>query len=294
MNIEDFLPEIKKKILLKNYTSFKIGGRAKYFFEAKTKEDIIKSVKAAKKTKLPFFVFGGGSNLLISDTGFKGLIIKILNTKYKIKNTKIYAEAGVPLSLLPGESIKNNLAGLEWAAGIPGTLGGAVFGNAGAFGKSMKDVVEKVEALDVKDLKLKIYDSKKCKFGYRESVFKKKNNLIIVSVVIKLKNGKGPEIKKTTEEHIDYKKKTQPLNYPSVGSVFKNPEKTFAAKLIDDCGLRGRKIGMAQISEKHANFIVNLGNAKAKEVEKLIKLAKKEVKNRFNVVLKEEIRYLGF
>lgn len=294
MCIEKELPSVRKNISLSDYSSFRIGGRAKYFFLANNEKDLVLAIKAAKKKRLPFFVLGGGSNLLISDKGFKGLVIKIQNTKYQILNTKIITEAGVSLSLLLNETIKRNLTGLEWAAGIPGTVGGAVNGNAGAFGKSMKDITKTVTVLEIPNkFKIKKYKNKECYFGYRDSLFKKKKDLIIVSAELQLKKGKKNEIKKKIEEYLEYKKRTQPLNYPSAGSVFKNPAGFSAGELIEKAGLKGKKIGNAKISEKHANFIVNLGNAKAEDVIKLIKLIKREVKNKFRVKLEEEIQYLG-
>ena len=313
VNIKKGLPGVKENILLKNYTTFKVGGPAKYFLVAKNKEDIIKAILVAKKfhpvrdyrdnkkaqrkqisngVKLPFFVLGGGSNTLVSDRGFKGLVIKVESRMLKVEGSSIYAEAGVSLSESVSTALENNLAGLEWTAGIPGTIGGAIYGNAGAFGKSMGDSVKKVEVLDTKDLRFKICDLRKCKFGYRDSAFKRNKNLIILSVTLQLKKGNKKEIEKKIKEYLKYRKKNQPLNFPSAGSIFKNPPGFFAAKLIEDCGLTGKKIGKAKISEKHANFILNLGGAKAKDVKKLIKLIKQKVKKKFGVKLEEEIQYL--
>ena len=259
------LPGVKKNVLLKNYTTFKIGGKAKYFFVAKTKKDLVEAIKLAKKMKLPFFVLGGGSNILVSDKGFNGLVIKF----------------GQPLSsYIP--------KGLEWAVGIPGTIQGAVCGNAIAFKKSMKDVVKEVEVFDTKTEKVKIFKNKDCRFSYRNSIFRKKKNLIILSVKIKSKKSDAKKIK----QYLDYRKKTQPLNFPSAGSVFKNPTGFSAGKLIEDCGLKGKKVGNVKISEKHANFIVNLGRGKAKDVMKLIKIIKNRVKKKFGVTLEEEIELL--
>ncbi len=259
--------DIKRNITLAKYTTFRIGGKAKYFFAAKNKDEIIKAIKWAKNKNLPFFILGGGSNLLVSDKGYRGLVIKF----------------GEPLSSYV-------LKGLEWAVGIPGTIQGAVFGNAGAFGKSMKDAVESIEAFDTKTSKEKVFKNKDCKFSYRTSIFKKNKNLIILSVKIKLKKSSPKAIR----EYLNYKKNTQPLNFSSAGSVFKNPAGFFAGKLIEECGLRGKKIGDVKISEKHANFIINLGKGKAKDVKKLISLVKKSVKNRFKINLEEEIQFLGF
>jgi len=322
--LKKLLPGLKRNVLLKNYTTFKIGGPAKYFFVAKNTEDLIKAVLVAKKLKLPFFVLGGGSNLLVSDKGYNGLVIKVQGSRFKVQGSTITTEAGVPLGKLVRVLIEKGLSGLEWAAGIPGTVGGAIFGNAGAFGSLMRDVVKKVEVFDIKNEKIKIFQNKNCKFNYRESVFKKNKNLIILSAVIQLKKGRHPpatrkkEIKNKIKENLKSRKEKQPLNFPSAGSVFKNPSpaqvlKKFgrasgflagrlkrgeprsfgAGELIEKCGLKGKRIGNVKISEKHANFIVNLGGAKAKDVKKLINLVKKEVKNKFRIVLKEEIIILS-
>ena len=330
--IKEELPGIKRNVSLKSYTTFKIGGPAKYFFEAKGKEDLIEAILVAKSKKLPFFILGGGSNLLVADEGFNGLVIKMQNAKCKTKNEnskcKISCEAGTPLALLVSEAAKNNLTGLEWAAGIPGTVGGAINGNAGAFKKSMKNIVREVEVFDAKELGIKNYKLRDCQFGYRNSLFKKNPHLIILSVTLQLKKGNKLEIEKRIKEYLNYRKEKQPLNLPSVGSIFKN-SKNFsagelgeedkssslstelpkeakvrkrtkfscdfaAARLIEECGLKGKRIGNVKISEKHANFIVNLGGGKAEDVKKLINLVKKKVKNRFKINLEEEICYLGF
>jgi len=287
--------KFQKNVSLKNYTTFKIGGRAKYFCTIGTKEELIEATKFAKKLKLPIFILGGGSNLLVSGERFNGVVVRIENSAFDILNSKITVGAGLLLAKLLNISAKNGLAGLEWAVGIPGTVGGAIYGNAGSFGKSMKDVVKEVEVLDIKNLDFKIYNLKDCKFSYRESAFKKKKNLIIVSAVLELRKGKKKQIENKIKEYLEYKKQTQPLNFPSAGSIFKNP-KSFsssiltAARLIEECGLKGKKAGDAKISEKHANFIVNLGRATAKDVKKLINLAKKSVKKKFKVVLEEEVQ----
>jgi len=315
MNLKAFLPKIKKNVLLKNHTTIKIGGQAKYLFEAKTKEDLILAIKTAKKLKLPFFILGGGSKLLVADQGFKGLIIKVQSSPKEslrfptgqAKSRTVYAEAGVSLASIVLEAKENSLTGLEWAIGIPGTIGGAVRGNTGAFGKSIGDLVKEVEVFDSKKQEIKTFEKKDCNFGYRESIFKENSNLFVLSVKIRLKKRKKSEMEKEINEYLNYRKKIQPLNFPSSGSIFKNPSpsqvflKKFgrasgfsAAELIEKCKLKGKKIGNVKISEKHANFIVNLGNGKAKDVKKLINLAKKKVKEKFGVNLKEEIQYLGF
>ena len=308
--------KFQKNILLKNYTTFKIGGPAKYFFIAKNKKELIEAIKWAKKQNLPFFILGAGSNVLFSDQGYRGLVIKFQNQK---------------LSQLVNK-------GLEWAAGIPGTVGGAIWGNAGAFGKSMKDVIKSVEVFDVKKEKIIRLNNRECQFGYRTSVFRKNPNLIILSVKLNTESRRRRDEGKDegklrrrqassqkVKEYLAYRKKTQPLNFPSAGSIFKNPkgasagelgeedkssssateraklseggkERIFfdfaAARLIDMCGLKGKKIGGAQISKVHSNFIINFNRASSQDVLKLINLVKKKVKNKFGIKLEEEIQIL--
>ncbi len=292
------LPGIQKNIPLKNYTTFKIGGRAKYFFQAKSKEELIKAIKFAQSAKLPFFILGGGSNLLVSDKGYNGLVIKCqmsnVKCQNKMSNVKIIeAETGAELGDLVKLAAKNNLTGLEWAAGIPGTVGGAVHNNVAAFDNSMADVVKSVEVFDVSESKIKNIEAKSCNFGYKETIFKKNKNLIILSCILQLKPGKAKEIEQEIKHFLDYREKNHPLKFPSAGCIFKNPSGVSAGELIEKCGLKGRKSGGAMISEKHANFIVNLDGAQAKDVLSLINLIKKEVKNKFNVELKEEIQYFN-
>jgi UDP-N-acetylmuramate dehydrogenase len=327
-NIKQKLPNIQENISLKNYTTFKIGGPAKYFYVAENKEEIKKAVETAKELNLNYFILGNGSNILISDKGFDGLVIKLQVTRlpsleakatggqasYKLQGNNIYAEAGVKLGELVKYSVDNNLTGMEWAAGIPGTLGGAIRGNAGAFGKSMADIIQEVTALN-KDLRFTIYDLRNIKYGYRDSIFKH-NKDIILSAVLKLEKGNSEISQKKIQEYLQKRKSIQPLEYPSVGSVFKNilfseisPEafkkclkleqfrqagKIPAGWLIENAGLKGKKIGGAQISEKHSNFIINTGNASAEDVIILISLIKQKVRNKFDLQLMEEIEYVGF
>jgi len=307
--------KIREKVLLKDYTTFKIGGPARYFFVAKNKEDLKNAILWAKKKRLPFFILGVGSNVLFSDKGFNGLVIKLQNTQYEIRNTKVVAEAGVPLQKLVLETAKKGLSGLENLAGIPGTLGGAIWGNAGAFGREIGDLVEEVKILQIANGKLQIVNFKKedCKFGYRESIFKRKENWIILEAILRLKKGRKKEIEEKIKEILRLRKEKQPLEFPSAGSVFKNVpiekvpkeiREKFKEKikngflpagvLIEAVGLKGFQIGGAKISEKHANFIVNVGGAKASDVKELIKKIKKEVKKKFKIQLEEEIKLVGF
>ena len=318
MNIKKLLPKIQKNISLAKHTTFKIGGPARYFFIAKNKEDLIKAVKTAKKLKLRFFVLGGGSNVLFSDRGFKGLVINFSASGGSAEgwqNSNIYAGAGTKLEDIVRLATKESLTGLEWAAGIPGTVGGAVYGNAGAFNSVTGDIVESVEVLDFKTLRIKNFSKKDCKFFPKNTIFKNRKNLIILSVVLKLKKGNKKQIQKKIKEYLNYRKKSHPFNLFSAGCAFENCEKKIrdqklleefpelkkfnkigmipAAFLVEESGLKGKKIGGAQISTKHANFIVNLKKAKAKDVISLIKLAKQKVKKKFGVNLKEEVRIIN-
>lgn len=312
--IKNLLPGLKEKVILAEYTTFKIGGPAKYFFVAESEINLIKIIKFARQEKIPFFVFGEGSNLLISDKGFCGLAIKIKNSEIKIKKTKIYAQAGANLGNVLRVCAKNGLTGLEWAAGIPGTVGGAIYGNAGAFGSSIRDSISAVRVLNFgKGGIVQKFSNKKCKFGYRDSIFKNNKNLFILSAEFAFKKGKCEEIKKTIKDNIKKRSKKQPKEF-SAGSIFKNQKSVKknkeliknnpelekfliknsipAAVLIERSGLSGKKMGRARVSTVHANFIINSGGAKAKDVKKLIDLIKKKVKNKFNVDLEEEIRII--
>ena len=300
------LSRLKEDIPLAKFTTFNIGGRAKYLFEGSNKREIIEAVSIAKQEGLPFFILGGGSNLLVDDKGYPGLVIKIQNSGLKIQKEnskfKVVAEAGTFLSLLVSRAAENTLSGLEWAIGVPGTLGGAIYGNAGAFGKSMKDIVKEVEVFDARDLQVKTYSLEDCRFDYRESIFKKDKNLIILSAVLELEKGEKKEIENKMKRYLSERKKKQPIGLASAGSVFKNPSSAqtsgterelSAGELIEKCGLKGRSIGGAKISEKHANFIINLGGARFSDVRRLIDLVKKKVRLKFGIELEEELQYLG-
>jgi len=307
------LPGLQKNVSLKNYTTFKIGGPAKYFLIAKKREDLVGAIKIGKQFKLPIFVLGGGSNLLVSDKGFNGLVIKIELTGLFLKSKNIIeSEGGVMMRDLVSMAIKSGLAGLEWAGGLPGTFGGAIRGNAGAFGGEMKDSVAFVETLDSK-LNFKKLSLKQCQFLYRSSVFKKKN-WMVVSATVKLKNGDKKALLKIANSRIKYRQEKHPLEFPNAGSVFKNvPVKKLAKKFqiefndrikqdpfpivptawfIIGAGLTGKKIGRAQISKKHSNYIVNLGGAKAHDVVSLIEFVKKTVKKKYGVLLEQEVQLL--
>jgi UDP-N-acetylmuramate dehydrogenase len=262
------------------------------------------------------FILGGGSNLLVSDQGFNGLVIKINNRDTEIEGTRIAAGAGLLLAEIVALARRNNLSGLEWATGIPGTVGGAIFGNAGAYNGAIEKNIEKVEVLDLSQPKFifKNYSNKECQFNYRTSLFKQKKDWLIFSAVFFLTLGKAEEIDAKMKKIIRERQGKIPSN-PSAGSFFKNPEVTDlkilaefekeqgvksqngkipAGWLIDQLDLRGKKIGGAMLSEEHANFIVNKGEAKAEDVIILASLIKQKVRNHFGVQLEEETQFVGF
>jgi len=286
--------DIKENISLAKHTTFKIGGPARYFCIAKSKRDLIEAIKWAKQKKVPFFVLGGGSNVLALDQGYNGLVIKIHNSRFIIHNSNINVEAGTKLKDLVNFSAKNYLTGLEWAAGIPGTVGGAVYGNAQAFDIKMSDIVKSVEVLNVGTLATRTLNKKQCQFSAKNSIFKKNKNLIILSIVLSLKKGNKEKIQKEIKEHLSIRKQRHPLDSPSAGSIFVNKTGTDPSSyLIEKAGLKGTRVGGAKVSEKHAGFIVNTGKAKAKDVLDLIKIIKQKVKSKFGITLKEEIQVIN-
>jgi len=309
MEIKERIADIQENVPLAPLTTFRIGGPARYLYLAKSKEEIIEAVRVVKESSLLFFILGGGSNLLVADAGFDGLVIKVQSSKIKVKNETLEAESGAILGQVVTDSIKANLTGLGWAVGIPGTVGGAVYGNAGAFGYHLSEVVEKVEVLDEND-QVRVLSNEDCQFGYRDSIFKHRP-WVILEATFKLKKGKAVKSQKLIQEYLSRRKTP---SYPSAGSVFKNlevrglrsevreqiPKEKIkggivpTGYLIEQCGLKGKQIGGAKISEKHANFIVNLGDAKASDVVELIKLTKEKIAEKFGIKLEKEIQYLGF
>jgi len=288
--------EIKQNEPLSKHTTFAIGGPAKYFAVAKTKEEVLEAIDFAEKKKLPFFVLGGGSNILINDNGYDGLIIKIQIGGAHIAEEKITAGAGVLLSQLVNESANLGLSGLEWAVGIPGTIGGAVNGNAGAYGRSVSESVDEIVVLAEEDgqWKEKKYLNKECGFEYRKSKFKHlANREIVLEVVLKMQKSNTEKVRGEIRNTILQRKGVIPAQ-PSAGCVFKNIKKdgqlvAAVGKLVAECGLKGVKSGNAEIPHLHGNYVVNLGGAKAEDVVRLINLCKQKVKDRFNLELEEEI-----
>lgn len=288
--------EIKQNEPLSKHTTFAIGGPAKYFAVAKTKEEVLESIDFVKSKKLPFFLLGGGSNLLASDNGYEGLIIKIQIGGINVDEEMITIGAGVLLSQLVNELASKGLSGLEWAAGIPGTIGGAVNGNAGAYGRAVSESVEGVIVLAEESghWKEKKYSNKECHFEYRKSKFKNlANREIILGVNLKLQKSDIEKVRGEIRKTILQRKGVIPAQ-PSAGCVFKNIKKdgqliAAVGKLVEECGLKGVKSGGAEISHLHGNYVVNAGGAKAEDVVRLINLCKQKIKDRFNLELEEEI-----
>ncbi len=279
---------------MKNHTSFKIGGNADLLILPEDVSDIINILNICKKNNIPYYIIGNGSNLLVRDNGFRGVIIKIYNNFNNIKKVgenEIMAQSGALLSTLANEALANELTGIEFASGIPGTVGGGVFMNAGAYDGEMKDVIYTVDLL-TDDLKIITLKNEEMDFAYRTSL-PQKNGWIILSTNIKLEKGSYSQIKEKMKDLNSRRKEKQPLEMPSAGSTFKRPQNHYAGKLIMDSGLKGYCIGDAQVSEKHCGFVINKGNATAEDVINLIEHIKTTVINKFGVNLETELRIIG-
>ncbi|NLD46220.1 MAG: UDP-N-acetylmuramate dehydrogenase [Clostridiaceae bacterium] len=275
------------------HTSFKVGGPADLLVAPASSEELSRIIKYCKKEDVPIFVMGNGTNLLVTDKGIRGVVVKIFDNfnKYTVKDNVIEAYGGALLSSVSKAALKNELTGLEFASGIPGTIGGAVAMNAGAYGGEMKDVVVETEYMD-KDGEVRLIKGEEHEFAYRTSFIQKQHGIVLKSR-LRLKAGNRSEIEKLMEDLTYRRRDKQPLEMPSAGSVFKRPEGYFAGKLIEDCGLRGYSIGGAQVSFKHCGFIVNNGNADSRDVLNLVKFIQERVKEKFGVELLTEIRIIG-
>lgn len=273
------------------YTSMKVGGPADYYVEPADKMDLVEIIKYFRRNDYPFMMIGRGSNLLISDEGVRGAVLNAESglSSVRLEGDLVQAEAGARLTKLVDFCVQNGLAGLEWAAGIPGTVGGGVIMNAGAHGGEISQHLVDVEVLRGEEIVLVGKD--RAQFAYRRSGLQKD---IVLSARFRLEPGNKEEILKRKSELIARRNATQPLNLPNSGSMFKNPSGSFAAKLIEQAGLRGKRIGNAQISEKHANFIVNLGDAKAEDVLRLLDLARRTVHQNTGILLELEVKLVGF
>jgi UDP-N-acetylmuramate dehydrogenase len=316
-------PDVKEKEPLAPYTTYRIGGPADYFFAATTGDEAVRALQTAKKMNLPYFVLGGGSNVLVSDGGFRGLIIKMANRGVTVDGTKVKVEAGTPTAFVALQTTEAGLTGFEWAIGLPGTVGGAVRGNASMYGGETGRTVESVRC--VRDGIVEELTQEQCGFAYRDSVFKRHPGCVILSAVLALESSDDIEAGKERLKEILTKKKTQqPIEYPTAGCIFKNwqpgtPEEIERVRhyldlgsdeqipltqnghvptgwIIDRAQLKGTKVGGVRIADKHANFFLNEGGGRADDVIGLIAVVKTRIRNLTHSViqLQEEIEYLGF
>lgn len=312
-DIERLIPGVQTNVLLAPYTTFRIGGPADYFIVGDTEETIREALRAARETNTPVFTLAGGSNVLFSDEGVRGLVLFIGTTGYDIAGNTARADAGVSMAKLVKATTERGLAGLEWAGGLPGTLGGAVRGNAGAFGGEMKDSVTEVRFVTSEGA-IHTMSRGRCEFAYRSSFFKTRN-AVILSAVLELSRKDSLSLQSIAQSRREYRESRHPLDLPNAGSIFKNvPFVLFpdnlresmrsvlkndpfpvvpTAHLIALVGLAGKRAGGAEISEKHTNFIVNRKHASSKDVLSLIAIAQKAVKEKFCVDLEVEIQYVA-
>ena len=276
---------------MSKHTSFKIAGPAEIFVKINNVEELKLIIKISKQAEVPITVVGNGSNLLVSDDGIRGIVLKIEFDKIEIEESgKLKVGSGVKLAFLAQKCLKEKLEGFEFASGIPGTIGGAIRMNAGAHGSEMKDIVKKITCM-TRDGKIQVISNEEAKFEYRNSIFSQ-NDYIILEAEIQLRKGNPEEIRSKMDEYATYRKEKQPIEYPSAGSTFKRGNDFITAKLIDECGLKGYQIGGAQVSEKHAGFIINKENATAEDVKQLMKYVEEQVYNKFGKKIEPEIEII--
>lgn len=309
--------KIQKNVCLADYCTFKIGGNAKYFIEISNKEDLVEAFEWVLRENVKYEILAGGSNMLISDNGFDGAVIFINNRDFKIYNDRIEAGAGLNLAKVLTLAMSNSFSGIEWSVGIPGSIGGAVRGNAGAFGSSISENVETLEVFDIDKKSFSTWSRNDCGFVYRSSKFAGTKNFLIWRAILRFQKEKSGNIEDKVFEFNNHRAKSQP-KLPSAGCVFKNVifsdldlennkilakidiknqvrnDKVAAGWIIDRAGLKGKRIGGAKVSLEHANFIVNTGKATADDVAMLISFIKQQVREKFSIQLTEEIYYFGF
>lgn len=299
LNFYDKLTEyIEEKRIYKDepmrkHTTFRIGGNADYFVIPKTEEEIRNVIRLCKEERMPYYILGNGSNLLVSDKGYRGVIIEICKKMNEIcvEGNFLKVQAGALLSRVGNVALEAGLAGFEFASGIPGTMGGAVFMNAGAYGGEMKDILTEVTVLDENN-EVRVLKKEELELGYRTSIVAKKG-YVVLSAKVELKKGNQMEIRQRMNELKVQRTTKQPLEYPSAGSTFKRPEGYFAGKLIADAGLRGFQVGGAQVSEKHCGFVINKENATAADIVELMRQIIERVQTEFGVKLEPEVKKLG-
>ena len=294
-NLKDMIEDSRVYVdePMKKHTTFRVGGPADYFVVPKTKEEVKNIVALCREFDMPYYVLGNGSNLLVGDKGYRGVIIQIYKemNHIQVEGDRMKVQAGALLSKIGSAAFEAGLTGFEFAAGIPGTMGGAVVMNAGAYGGEMKDVLFSVTVLTPEGEVLTL-SNKELELGYRTSIVAKKN-YIVLEVTLALQKGEKDAIKARMDELRIQRTTKQPLEYPSAGSTFKRPEGYFAGKLIQDAGLRGFQVGGAQVSEKHCGFVINKENATAADVLELMRQVSAIVKEKFGVELEPEVKRLG-
>lgn len=286
-------PQLIENESMSRHTTFKIGGDADMFVSVESVDELVALIRLAKAKNVKYTVIGNGSNLLVGDKGIRGLVIEIGQglAGYEVRGNAIYAEAGILLKKLASVAAAESLSGLEEVSGVPGTLGGGIFMNAGAYGGELKDTVKKVTYIDCNG-ELHTIDASECDFGYRKSIFSS-GDKYIVSAELELKKGDKDEILSEMADYTKRRREKQPISYPSAGSTFKRPEGYFAGTLIQDAGLKGYRCGGAEVSELHAGFVINCGGATAQDVIDVIEHTKETVLEKFGVELEPEVRFLG-
>ena len=295
VSLEDIKVFFRGRIRLQEplapFTSMKVGGPADYYVEPEDKEDLVAIIQYFRKNRFPYMMIGRGSNMIISDSGFRGAAVSLESglSSVRLEEGLVVAEAGARLTKLADFSAQNGLSGLEWSAGIPGSVGGAVVMNAGAHGSEMQDHLVDVEVL--RGGQIVVIRKEEGSFAYRTSAFTED---VVLAARFRLQPGNKEEIVKHKSELIARRNATQPLNLPNSGSMFKNPPGTFAAKLIEQAALKGKRIGDAQVSEKHANFMVNLGHARSDDILRLIDLVRRTVYQNTGLQLELEVKLVGF
>ena len=283
--------KIQKDEPMKKHTTFRIGGPADYFIMPSNEKELAEAVRVCRKFLIPIYIVGNGSNLLVGDKGFRGAIIQLYKSMgtFQVEGNQITAQAGCSLAQIANAALDAALTGFEFAAGIPGTLGGAVVMNAGAYGGEMKDVLESVTFLD-SDLTERTLPAAELALGYRTSLFEQHPDWCVLSATVRLQPGDSAAILAEMQDYLQRRKDKQPIEWPSAGSTFKRPQGAFAGKLIEDCGLRGFTVGGAQISEKHCGFVINRGGATCADVVSLTNQVKAIVLQKTGYTLEREIR----
>ena len=278
---------------MKEYTTFRVGGEAECLIMIRQEEELAKLLPYLNQIEQEYFILGNGSNLLVGDKGYRGIVLKFDGEmgQITVDDTHITAKAGALLSKVAATARDNGLTGLEFAAGIPGSIGGGIVMNAGAYDGEMKQVVESVRVMD-SDGQISVLDNDTMEFGYRTSIIKNRP-FIVLEVVLQLAEGNREQIGARMEELMQLRRSKQPLEYPSAGSTFKRPEGYYAGKLIMDAGLRGYRIGGAQVADKHCGFIINTGKATAADIREVIEEVQQRVRERFHVSLEPEVVFLG-